>query len=62
MPLQGASNEYSQHIFLWRNKKTINTFGLKKAPLVLRGFPNSSTNLNILTKLNGGMYIAKGIH
>ena len=28
---QGASNEYPQHNFLWRNKKTINTFGLKKA-------------------------------
>ena len=28
--LQGASNEYSQHMFSWRNKKNINTFGLKK--------------------------------
>ena len=31
-PQQGASNEYPQHMFLWRNKKNINTFGLKKAP------------------------------
>ena len=30
-PHQGASNEYPQHIFLWRNKKDINTFGMKKA-------------------------------
>ena len=30
-PLQGTSNEYPQHMFLWRNKKNINTFGLKKA-------------------------------
>ena len=27
---QGSSNEYP-HIFLWRNKKNINTFGLEKA-------------------------------
>ena len=31
-PRQGASNEYPQHMFSWRNKKNINTFGLKKAP------------------------------
>ena len=30
-PWQGASNEYPQHMFLWRNKQKINTFGLKKA-------------------------------
>ena len=30
-PGQGASNEYPQHMFLWRNKKNINTFGLEKA-------------------------------
>ena len=29
---RGASNEYPQHMFSWRNKKNINTFGLKKAP------------------------------
>ena len=28
----GASNEYPQHMFSWRNKKNINTFGLKKVP------------------------------
>ena len=27
---QGACNEYPQHMFLWRNKKTISTFWLKK--------------------------------
>ena len=30
VPLQGVSNEYSQYMFLWRNKKNINTFWLKK--------------------------------
>ena len=39
-----ASNEYPQHMFLCRNKKIINTFGLKKAPkLVLWGQPMVST-------------------
>ena len=28
---RGASNEYPQHKFLWRNKKNANTSGLKKA-------------------------------
>ena len=28
---QGASNAY-QHMVLWRNKKNISTFGLKKVP------------------------------
>ena len=30
-PHRGASNEYPQHMFSWRNKKNINSFGLKKA-------------------------------
>ena len=30
VPCQGVSNEYPQHIFSWRIKKNINTFGLKK--------------------------------
>ena len=30
----GASNEYPQHMFSWRNKKNINTFGLKKKHLI----------------------------
>ena len=30
-PRGGASNEYPQHIFLRRNKKSINTFCMKKA-------------------------------
>ena len=29
-PWRGTSNEYPQHMFFWRNKKNINTFGLKK--------------------------------
>ena len=28
---RGASNEYPQHMFLWRNKKNSNIFGLKSA-------------------------------
>ena len=28
---QGTSSEYRQHMFSWRNKKNIDTFGLKKA-------------------------------
>ena len=32
VPQWGTSNEYPQHMFLWRNKKNINTFGLKKGP------------------------------
>ena len=31
VPWLGSSNEYPQHMFSWRNKKNINTFGLKKA-------------------------------
>ena len=31
VPRRGASNEYSQHMFLSRNKKNIETFWLKKA-------------------------------
>ena len=30
-PRRGASNEYQQCMFSWRNKKNINTFVLKKA-------------------------------
>ena len=30
-PHRGASNEYPQYMFSWRNKKKINSFGLKKA-------------------------------
>ena len=33
VPQQGASNEYPQHTFLWRNNKYINTFQLKKSAL-----------------------------
>ena len=31
-PWRGTSNEHSQHMFSSRNKKNIDTFGLKKAP------------------------------
>ena len=32
-PLQGASNEYPQHMHSWRNKKNINTFFVEKCTL-----------------------------
>ena len=34
-PQQGASNEYPQHMFSWRNKKDISIFSMKKAPYLL---------------------------
>ena len=34
VPQGGTFNEYPQHMFLQRNKKNINAFGLKKAPLI----------------------------
>ena len=40
-------NECPQHMFLWRNKKNINTFGLKKKSilsfLIVLGFNDTST-------------------
>ena len=35
MPRWGASNEYPQHMFLWRNKKDISFFRMKKVPYLL---------------------------
>ena len=32
-PHQGTSNEYPQHMFSWKNKKNIDTFGLKNSAL-----------------------------
>ena len=34
VPQQGTSNEYPQHMFYIRNKKNINSFGLKKKHLI----------------------------
>ena len=34
-PYRGASNEYPQHMFLWRNKKDISIFRMKKTPYLL---------------------------
>ena len=31
-PQPGTSNEYPQHMFLWRNKKTIGIFWFTKVP------------------------------
>ena len=35
VPQQGTSNEYPQHMFLWRNKKDISIFRVKKVPYLL---------------------------
>ena len=35
VPPRGASNEYPQHMFLWRNKKNISIFQMKKEPYLL---------------------------
>ena len=32
---RGASNEYPQHMFSWRNKKDISIFRMKKVPDLL---------------------------
>ena len=34
-PRRGGSNEYPQHMFLWRNKKDISMFWMKKVPYLL---------------------------
>ena len=34
-PRRGTSNEYPQHMFLFRNKKDISIFRMKKAPYLL---------------------------
>ena len=34
-PRRGASNEYPQHMFSWRNKKDISIFRVKKTPYLL---------------------------
>ena len=34
-PRWGASNEYPQHMFSWRNKKDISILRMKKAPFLL---------------------------
>ena len=35
VPHRGASNEYPQHMFLWRNKKDISIFLIKNVPYLL---------------------------
>ena len=34
-PRRGASHEYPQHMFSWRNKKDISSFRMKKVPYLL---------------------------
>ena len=53
-PRLGASKEYPQNIFLWRNTKNINTFGLKKHLIKSYAFLSTSGKhaYIILTPLN----------
>ena len=50
-PRRGASNEYLQHMFLWRNKKNINTFWLKKKAAYQELWVISSRSVLYLTTL-----------
>ena len=45
VPWWGASNEYPQHMFSWRNKKDISIFRMKKAPYQLL-YPNPINQQN----------------
>ena len=38
VPQRGTSNEYPQHKFLWRNKKSTSTFHLKKVPYLQNSY------------------------
>ena len=49
-PQRGASNEYPQHMFLWRNK-SFNTFGLKKAPLTRVNYASNRCFLGEIWKV-----------
>ena len=40
-PRRGASNEYPQHMFLWKNKKDISIFRMKKSALSVAGLCHS---------------------
>ena len=44
-PRRGASNEYPQHMFSWRNKKDISIFLDEKAPYLLLCFTLDTTFL-----------------
>ena len=53
-PRQGASNEYPQLMFSWRNKKNISCFRVKREP-----YPKLSRNVLVsgdLAKLNPVWY------
>ena len=47
---RGASKEYPQHIFLWRNKKNINKFCLKKNLIIFS--PSMVINLIFVDFIN----------
>ena len=46
VPCPGASNEYPQIMFMWRNKKNINTFGLKKKKHLVKSYEMVKCHVN----------------
>ena len=44
---RGASNEYPQHVFSWRNKKNISYFYKKKSPYLYFCSSNKSNYFNL---------------
>ena len=56
----GASNDYPQHMFLWRNKKNINTiFGLEKSILSRAMRHHTLWNLIFVTTLFAQICLSK---
>ena len=47
VPQGGASNEYPQHMFSWRNKKISNTFGLKKKSALTRAMVKGKLDVHL---------------
>ena len=44
VPRRGASNEYPQHMFSWRNKKDISIFWMKKKPVLSLAMSDADYN------------------
>ena len=52
-PCRGASNEYPQHMFLWRKKKNINIFRLEKKAFYLELQYGSGKRTNFFFSFRG---------
>ena len=53
-PRHGTSVDYPQHMFLWKNKKNINTFGLQKASYQELCLKSTFSRKTTLSKLAWG--------